>query len=561
MNDLRFMELVSNWLDGSLTDVESAELQTELEVSVGRRGEFADMCGLDADLRVMSDDAIEERRYRRQTVDVLQPRSDERSYGSRKWAFGWIGLIAAALLLTIDYGIGRDRKGKAEVQIAESEGPTFDSRLRATNEVVESGCAVVSRIVDAQFADGITYQEGDSLQPGLLKLLSGAVQIDFFSGATMLMNEATDVNLISSWEAECARGKVTMHVPPPAIGFRLILPRMRVVDLGTEFGVEVDGTESSLHVFDGEVEAHIPGSEMQIIREGESLKKATDQAAVSGVAKPTEFPNAVQFDQRRTLFHKKKSRQWWDSMLAVRSDDRILGCYLFKKWEADRWKRLINSFTIPKVGYRHGSAVGTRWVEGRWPTKDAMEFKSPCDRVRINLGKDKYDGLTMAAWIRVDGLDRKYNALLMSDGYEDGEPHWQIDQSGRLMFSVNSIRPSTSRGREMKGPRQNQFFYSPPVFGASDRRWHHVAVTFDATTGEAVQYFDGEEVSREGSEHHSDGRKVTFGACEIGNWGLPLEGVPFPVRNLNGRVDEFLIYQEPLSSDEIATLHELGVPR
>ncbi len=79
-------------------------------------------------------------------------------------------------------------------------------------------------------------------------------------------------------------------------------------------------------------------------------------------------------------------------------------------------------------------------------------------------------------------------------------------------------------------------------------------------TGEAVQYFDGKEVSREVSEHHLGDRKVTFGPCAIGNWGLPIEGVPFPVRNLNGRVDEFLIYKEPLSGDEIANLYELGIP-
>lgn len=556
MNDLRFMELVSHWLDGSLTDAESKELQTELEGSAERRCEFVDVCGLDADLRVMSDDAMG---VSTGADPTASPTSEKRGF-----SLGWVGLVvalAAALLLVIGYGIGRDRRGRTELKIAESNVLNPDESVGETSEVVESGCAVVSRIIDAKFAEGITYQEGDSLRPGRLKLLAGAVQIDFFSGATMLMDQAAEVNLISSWEAECAHGKVTMHVPPPAIGFRLILPGMRVVDLGTEFGVEVAGTESSLHVFDGEVEAHVPGSQMQIIREGESFKKSTDQAAVSGVARPTDFPNAIQFDQRMESFHRKKSKQWWDSMLEVRSDERILACYLFKQWEEDRWKRLINNFTIPKVGYRHGSAVGTRWVEGRWPTKDALEFKSPGDRVRINLRKTEYDGLTMAAWIRVDGLDRKYNALLMSDGYEDGEPHWQIDQSGRLMFSVSDIRTSRPRGKAAKEDRQSQVFYSPPIFGASDRRWHHVAVTFDATTGEAVQYFDGEEVSREDSEQYQSGRKVRFGACEIGNWGLPLEGVPFPIRNLNGRVDEFLIYQEPLSGDEIAALYDLGVPK
>ncbi len=40
---------------------------------------------------------------------------------------------------------------------------------------------------------------------------------------------------------------------------------MKAVDLGTEFGVEVDGMKASLHVFDGEVEAHLQGSSMKAI--------------------------------------------------------------------------------------------------------------------------------------------------------------------------------------------------------------------------------------------------------------------------------------------------------
>jgi hypothetical protein len=544
------MELVSNWFDGSLTETESTELQAVLESSADRRREFVDLCGLDADLRLMSDVGIET------PVAATSQRAPSRENGIR--AIGWFGLVAAAaavLLLAIGYGIGRDGSSNPQTQIAVSDPPPGES-----NEVVESGCAVLSRIVDAEFAGGVVYREGDSLPPGPLELISGAVQVDFFSGATMLMDEATEVNLVNSWEAECVRGKVTMHVPPPAIGFRLMLPGMKVVDLGTEFGVEVDGTDSSLHVFDGEVEAHVPGSQMQVIREGKSLETSAERTLVSGEATPSEFPSAQKFEQRVKSFHERKSGKWWVSMKPVRSDPRILGCYLFKRWEDDRWDRLINNFALPKKISRAGSAVGTRWVEGRWPTKDAMEFKSPGDRVRINLGKKRYDGLTMAGWLRVDGLDRKYNALLLSDGYEDGEPHWQIDQSGRLMFSVNFRRRKPSSGESTEVYPFNHVYYSPPIFNAAGRRWHHVAVTYDSATGEAVQYFDGKEVSREVNEDHGPGRKVTFGACEIGNWGLPLEGVSFPVRNLNGRMDEFLIYQAPLSGDEIVEIYDLGIP-
>lgn len=479
-------------------------------------------------------------------------------------ASAWQLAVAALILLAVGIGVGGwsfSQRSSDQGTISESQQKDLAASAgqpNETSELVESGCAVISKLVDAKFSNGASYQEGDVLRTGRLKLFSGAAQIDFFCGATMLMDEATEVNIVDSWEAECLQGKVTMRVPPPAIGFRLVLEGMKIVDLGTEFGVEANGTDSTLHVFDGKVEAHVQGSPMRIINEGESLKKSPSQEPIAGKALPAQFPNAERFQQRSDDYWKRHHANWWSSMQSVRSDDRIIGCYLFKQWDDKRWGRLVNNFAIPTNRSRAGSAVGTRWVEGRWPTKDAMEFKSPGDRIRMNLGDIKHDGLTMAAWLRVDGLDQKFSALMLTDGYEDGEPHWQINRSGRMIFSVSYAKQPPGEGLKSAGKRQNQIYYSPPIFSSGGRRWHHVAVTYDAMTGEAIQYFDGREVSREISEHHLSGRKITFGSCEIGNWGLPQAGVVFPIRNLNGCVDEFLIYKEPLTSQEITNLYRLG---
>ena len=75
-----------------------------------------------------------------------------------------------------------------------------------------------------------------------------------------------------------------------------------------------------------------------------------------------------------------------------------------------------------------------------------------------------------------------------------------------------------------------------------------------------MQYLDGQEISREVSALHQPGRPIEFGPCEIGNWGLPTEGHQFPIRNLNGRIDEFLIYKAALTSAEVHDLFEIGKP-
>jgi hypothetical protein len=188
---------------------------------------------------------------------------------------------------------------------------------------------------------------------------------------------------------------------------------------------------------------------------------------------------------------------------------------------------------------------------GPWPGKEALEFKRPGDRLRMSLN-GTYAALTLASWMKVDSEAKKYNSLLLTDGYDKGEPRWQIYEDGSLMYRPVDVP---------KSARYNQIYYSKPVFTADSLgRWHHLAVTYDNTSGEVIQHFDAQEVSREISPLHQPARPITFGPCEIGNWGLPTQNHDSPIRNLNGAIDEFAIYQAVLSPTEILQQFEAGKP-
>jgi hypothetical protein len=237
-------------------------------------------------------------------------------------------------------------------------------------------------------------------------------------------------------------------------------------------------------------------------------------------------------------------------------DPHLVAYYTFKHWPDDRWDRLVKSYAIPPQKQRAGGAVGAKWTQGRWPGKDALEFKRPGDRLRLNLD-GSYTALTFSAWVKVDSVDKKYNSLLLTDGYDNGEPHWQIYQDGSLMFSIIYRPDGITRGGDW-----NQIYYSKPVFGPDSLgRWHHIAVSYDNQSGQVIQYFDGAEVSREVSKLHQAGRPITYGPCELGNWGLPTQGHQFPIRNLNGAIDEFAIYSAVLSAAEIQSIFENGNPK
>jgi hypothetical protein len=238
----------------------------------------------------------------------------------------------------------------------------------------------------------------------------------------------------------------------------------------------------------------------------------------------------------------------WSAQVA--RDPHLLAFYPFHHWQD--WDRLVKNVAADNLKSRNGGAVGARWTQGRWPLKDALEFKRPGDRVRLKLDGE-YDALTFACWVKVDGLDRRYNALLLTDGYEPGEPHWQILEDGRLMFSVAYADPAKP------GKMINQIYRSPVIFTHSNLgRWHQLAVTYDNCSGEAVQFLDGYEVSREVSPLYQPGRKLVYGACELGNWGLPTQGHEFPIRNLNGCLDEFAIFDTALGNAAIRAMFEIG---
>lgn len=409
-------------------------------------------------------------------------------------------------------------------------------------EATSNGVAMLSRTLDAEFSQH-TLRGGDTLAPGTIKLAKGLAQLEFFSGATVLIEGGAEIKIISAWEARCVSGRVRVHVPPAAKGFLMHAPGMKLEDLGTEFALNVRGGASAVHVFEGEVIAHT-GEAVASLKQGMTL------GATGG-----DFLPAGELQSLARQRAARRYAEWQKWSQEMRKDPRLIAYYTFKHWENDRWDRLVNNFTEPRRPNRGGGAVGARWTQGRWPEKEALEFKRPGDRVRLNLD-GAYEALTLACWVKVDSVDKKYNSLLLTDGYDNGEPHWQIHEDGSLMFSI-VYRP----GSVERGGRWNQMYFSKPVFHADSLgRWHHIAVSYDNQSGEVIQYFDSREVGREVSSLHQPGRSITFGPCEIGNWGLPTDGHPFPIRNLNGAIDEFAIYSAALSAPEIRGIFENGKP-
>ncbi len=94
---------------------------------------------------------------------------------------------------------------------------------------------------------------GDVLREGDKMILArGVAEITFDDGAVVLIESPAEIKLETPYSMFTASGKVTAVVSKYATGFTVNTPYASVVDLGTEFGVDVDNDGScSLHMFKG----------------------------------------------------------------------------------------------------------------------------------------------------------------------------------------------------------------------------------------------------------------------------------------------------------------------
>ncbi|MGY8640944.1 MAG: LamG domain-containing protein [Verrucomicrobiales bacterium] len=175
-------------------------------------------------------------------------------------------------------------------------------------------------------------------------------------------------------------------------------------------------------------------------------------------------------------------------------------------------------------------------------------------RVRVNI-LGEFSDFTFATWVRVDSLDRTYNALFMCDSYETGEPHWQVREDGALMLSV-MVDDSKPNPGAPNAAGLHRVYYSPPIWEMSmSGQWMHVASVYDPAARAVSHYVNGKQISTQEIIDKSFIDTLRIGNSEIGNWGLPSREDPwFALRNLNGRMDEIAIFDAALGEKESATL-------
>ena len=323
---------------------------------------------------------------------------------------------------------------------------------------------------------------------------------------------------------------------------------MDVTDLGTAFGLDVKDRRTKLHVFKGSVEFQASdGTTMQHLKQGTGAIAEGSKPPQPIFANVSAFASLFDLQNRSSAAEILRDEQWRSASSRLNEDPSLLVHFDFEQADQRNWR--LPNVTNEKVTVADATIVGCQWTEGRWPGKDALEFQSVSDRVRLSV-PGEFVSLTLAAWVRVQGLDRQFNSLFMCDGFEAGTLHWLIRQDGVL--GITAVGSGTGNYQIAASPS----VISLDQFGL----WLHLSVVVDGIGRRVLHYVNGQRVSEKQLKIVPPFR---IGAAELGNWNFSGFSGPDPslIRNFSGAMDEFCLFGRALSGDEIRALYSAGKPQ
>lgn len=205
-----------------------------------------------------------------------------------------VSVLFAGYFLAISWNmLSRQARDAGPQPVADSS----DLQPRASSLRTDA----VATISSTQDARWISKFESGNRKPEIvpgesLQLASGVVEVKLQQGTTLLFEGPARWSVRDSNRVSLQSGKVVAMVPEQAIGFRVETPNAQIVDLGTEFGVEVsESGATEVQVFRGKVSLRSEASATARRHSAEVLLSAGEarkvEAAASGaIPQITEVP-------------------------------------------------------------------------------------------------------------------------------------------------------------------------------------------------------------------------------------------------------------------------------
>ena len=410
-----------------------------------------------------------------------------------------------------------------------------------------NGVAVVASQADVLWESPIVLS-GAVLPRGEHHIQSGVMHLELFSGVQLVIEGEAEFTIDSPMVVKLNKGAVRAYVPDAAHGFQVVTAAGEIIDYGTEFSVHVDGGTTDFTVLDGEIGLLRAEKPELRFSQGESLRVRQAVAQPEKLEVPVRVvsSSAVARAVQDKIFSREEA--WSVALQEWLRDERLVACY---RCSGNSQSRTLENLARGTSQASTAAVVGAAICANRWGhAGQAYDYTRYGSRARVAI-PDEMDNLSMVCWVRINSLSNLFNSLFLTDGHDEGKPHWQIQKDGRIFFSVKHPHRKGTSWRQT-------VFYSPDIWrDEMSGEWNMLAVTYDRRRGQVAHYLNGNQVSMETIPEHATVPVVHIGSASIANWADPMYRTDeeFTCRNLNGAIDEFLIFDGALTASDVARLY------
>lgn len=170
-----------------------------------------------------------------------------------------------------------------------------------------SGLAMVVKLDDVLWVprEGPHPSEGELVAGGRMQFRSGRITLSMLTGVVLVVEGPADFELVALDKVFCRQGRLRARVPKGAEGFVVASAASAVIDLGTEFALNVEaGGKSRVMVFEGLAEAALldaAGSpkRTQLVTKSKEFELDPDRDRIAeSVARPDEFVATSEMNPR-----------------------------------------------------------------------------------------------------------------------------------------------------------------------------------------------------------------------------------------------------------------------
>lgn len=446
-------------------------------------------------------------------------REDKRTKPFSKQKIGRLPLLAVALLLFC--GIFA----------------VYHEWTRQPNSVMETGDYLgrVVSIVDPVWPeDAAVLKENQRINAEPIRLESGLMEIVLNNGISIILEGPTEFQIDSPLTTFCKSGKLSVHVPPEGTGFVVETPKLTVRDIGTDFFMLVTPEHSEVHVIKGTVEANWMTKEWHTVHEGRGISSDRNNVPSRIVSDKSRFIPREEMARRVEADRLHRKEIWETASRQQNGDPTLWANFNFDEVRSSTCPNLAASSNVSDL------TVSGRRNAGRWSGSGALLADAPNLSAYVDV-PDKTDSLTMIAVLKLNRLDRACQGIFMSRSFGPGKILWHFNHKGAVQFMV---QPAMDRA---------PIKYESPAFftGRDCETWFQLAVVVDAKKKTVSHYYDGRLVVSLPMDRPIP---IEIGRADIGNWIS--DGKSIADRSLNGAVDEFLLFNRALSTEEIQKYFE-----